>query len=952
MIKNRFLSLLTALSLVFTVFGSTLVSAEDSSDALSFDPSALTTITQDDIEDINSYLSSVDNPDSEQALRLKLAVAYLNGSGEQSVEYSATAPVYDTTEMSVIGESTQKFRYNVDMKVLSVALPLLGASDIYYGALYKIGSATRDGLLALEGESGNTAEVKVKKNITDFSITINRGTNTELGLRTSVLPYIRWTDKEGKKHILHSDESVSKSPAGWLKSAIGICLSNKNSLAYSAYISRVSQMSGMESYADLDLLNLFLGLSETANQVEALTLLNEYKADSDKEFYYSLLMDLFSFAFDTDVNDIGTKQYYDPLTNFSNTYSHSANLSIDTGNPAVFNDNFRIFRADTGDAYITYKLDAGIKEFSVNTFFRVSSSDMVLDDSLIEFYVSPNNSDWTAVTDPVIDNIGISYSFYKRIFKIYNIDPENKYVKIVLPDKSVSSPMLTSVRINNIDEEDGLFEDRPAATFYVDSENGSDSNSGLLPGEAFKTVNKINSKYFKAGDKILFKSGQTFGGLLSLNGKGSEDNPITVGIYGGEEKAKISSTGIAVTVISEHIVIENLEITTPNGTAGIYITNSGGGEHSDITVRNCYIHDVDVNEKQFAYQSGGIVVFVDGTEAAWFDDIVIENNIIENVSRVGIFLGTNWAERPGYPSGLNEYVSDSEGWYPATNCVIRSNEVTDARGDGIVAVGAVGVLIEKNTVNNAFCTTKQTGKAVVGVWTVATIDAVMQYNDVGYTNLPSGNADGDAFDIDTASVRTVVQYNYSHDNASGFLLICDFSDDGVVGYGHTVRFNLSVNDVATAGQGVFMLTGLNPDTHIYNNTIYMGGTARKVMPVYHFSRATSGFTFTNNIFYGESDITYSWGNSGGDYSDFLYNKNVFVNVSVPSNTGVTVSDPIYIDPVFANTSVSTDAPRDTVISGFTPTVKIPGAAEIADNGGKDITGAPIGEEAFFGCVAY
>ncbi len=956
--KKRFLSLLMVLLLIFTIFSASLEAAASdinytntvSYDTYGFNPATLKTITKNDIESINNYLDSIDNPDSEQAVRLKIAVAYLNNSGEQSVEYSATAPVYDTTEMSVINDKVQRFRYNVNMKVLSVALPHMEASNIYYGALYKMGSETREGLLNLADDSEHIAEVKVKKKVSDFSVTINR-TNTELGLRTSVLPYVRWTDKNGKTHVLYSDESVSKSPAGWLKSAISVCLSNKNSGAYAAYISRVTKMSGMECYEDLDLLNLFLGLASTSNQVQALSLLKAYKADADKDFYYELLTDLFSFAFTTDVNDIGTKHYYDPLNDLTKVHSYSGNFGVDMGNPAVFSDNFRMFRAGSGDAFIVYNLDAGITELSVDTFFVVDLSNLVLDDSLIRFYVSPDNANWTELTNPVINNIGVSYAYYKRNFKFYNIDPINKYVRIVLPDKSVFSPMLSEVRINDVDKEDGRFEGRPAATFYVDAENGNDSNSGLLPNEAFRTLSKINGKYFQAGDKILLKSGQTFVGQLSLNGKGSSENPITVGIYGGEQKAKISSYGVAATVLAEHIVIENLEITNPSGTAGIFITNDGGGEKKDITVRNCYIHDVDVNENQFAYQSGGIVVFIDGTETAWFDDIVIENNIIENVSRVGIYLGTNWAGRPGM-AGINQYVSDSEGWYPLTNCVIRGNEVIDAHGDGIMAIGAANLLIEKNIVNNAFCTTKQIGPAAVGLWTTNTNDAVMQYNDVGFTNLPAGCADGESFDIDIASVRTVVQYNYSHDNDSGFLLICNFGDGYKVSRDHIVRFNLSVNDVATAGQGVFMLVGANPNTHIYNNTIYMGGAKRKVMPVYHFGEATTDFTFTNNIFYGESNINLSWGNTGADYSNFKYNKNVFVNVSRPYNKGVTVSNSVYTNPLFANTSVSTNAPRKDVIAGFTPTRKITGAAVIENNGGKDITGASIGNEAFFGCVAH
>ncbi len=948
-IKKRFLSLLLSANLILSLFGTMpfTVTAAD------FNLSDTDVIYKSDVDSINAYLDSVADPYSEHALRLKIAVEYLSNSAAQSVEYSATAPVYDTTEMSVVESAAQKFRYNVNIEVLAVALPAMGAQKVYYGALYETKSATREELIAFEGDDAHTSEAAAIGKIKNFSITVNRS-GTELGLRTSVLPYIRWIDAAGEEHILYSDESVSKSPVGWLKSAIDICLSNKQSAAYLSYITRVNKMSEMDSYSGIDLFSLFEAIASTTNQIEALSVLKTYKQDADKDFYYTLITDLFSFTLSANVNAAETPSYFnDPLNNLNNTYSNSGSWSIDSGNPAVFGDNYRLFRSGSGDASITYRLDAGISEFSVSAFFPGASSADALDDSLIQIYTSQDGSNWTDALNPEIENIGSSYGYYKRIYRCYGINPLNKYVKVVLPDKSVASPLLTQVRINKIDKEECRFEGRLSATYYVDAENGSDSNSGLFTNEAFRTLSRISGKYFQPGDRILFKSGQTFYGQLNISGCGSDESPIFVGTYGGEEKAKIcASVGSAVTVISEHIVIENLEITNPVGTAGILITTCGEGIKSDITVRNCYIHDIDVNERQFAYQSGGIVAFVDGVETAWFDGVVIENNIIENTARTGIYLGTVFAARPGV-WGINNYVSDDEGWYPLTDCIVRGNEVTDARGDGIMAVGAKNILIERNTVNNAFCTQLQRSVACVALWTTNTNDAVMQYNDVGHTNLPAGNADGDAFDIDIASVRTVVQYNYSHDNASGFLLICNFGDGYKISRDHTVRFNLSVNDVAAAGQGVFMLTGANPGTEIYNNTVYMGGTSRAVQPVYHFGDTTSDFTFTNNIFYAEDNIGLIWGNTGADYIDFVYRNNIFWNVEIPGNAGVTVLDAVTdIDPGFADVSVSPDGTREDVISGFTPTASLAGAEIIQNNGGKDITGESIGSSAFYGCVSY
>ena len=52
-----------------------------------------------------------------------------------------------------------------------------------------------------------------------------------------------------------------------------------------------------------------------------------------------------------------------------------------------------------------------------------------------------------------------------------------------------------------------------------------------------------------------------------------------------------------------------------------------------------------------------------------------------------------------------------------------------------------------------------------------------------------GQKDGQAFDSDGFCRNTVFQYNYSHDNDGGFMLIC-----GRENVGTTIRYNISQND--------------------------------------------------------------------------------------------------------------------------------------------------------------
>jgi parallel beta-helix repeat protein len=70
------------------------------------------------------------------------------------------------------------------------------------------------------------------------------------------------------------------------------------------------------------------------------------------------------------------------------------------------------------------------------------------------------------------------------------------------------------------------------ATIYYVSSTGNDANSGLTTALPWKTLIKVNSRIFFAGDQILFNKGDTFHGSITVNGSGTSVNPITFGAYG------------------------------------------------------------------------------------------------------------------------------------------------------------------------------------------------------------------------------------------------------------------------------------------------------------------------------------------------------------------------------------------------------------------------------------
>lgn len=73
------------------------------------------------------------------------------------------------------------------------------------------------------------------------------------------------------------------------------------------------------------------------------------------------------------------------------------------------------------------------------------------------------------------------------------------------------------------------------ATYYVDFTGGLDTNDGLTATTAWKTVTKVVAEMatYVPDDKILFKYGETFGGVqLAISCSGTNGHPITFGAYG------------------------------------------------------------------------------------------------------------------------------------------------------------------------------------------------------------------------------------------------------------------------------------------------------------------------------------------------------------------------------------------------------------------------------------
>ncbi len=370
--------------------------------------------------------------------------------------------------------------------------------------------------------------------------------------------------------------------------------------------------------------------------------------------------------------------------------------------------------------------------------------------------------------------------------------------------------------------------------YYFDSESGDDQYPINTKTTPWKTLDRINALMVGPGDSILLRAGGSWKGQVRLRGSGNEAFPAVLSSYGDGPKPVLDGDGSigAVLTLKEQRYwhITNLEITNqaPDEASrlGILIT-AGSGQWQHIYLKDLYIHDISgrYSFKMIGKNTGGIGII--GENDARFDDILIEGCEICHITRVGIFTNGN--------AGIR-------GDRPITNLVIRNNRVSYCAGDGMIIRYAYQPLIEYNVAFENHNAPEDLVEFGVAIWVRSTDEALIQYNEVSYTR---GKKDGQAFDADLDAFRTVVQYNYSHHNEGGFMLVYGSSSDAIV------RYNISQDDGSKGKHILDFPIWTNPRGSgiFHNNVFYMGQESEAVL----IDEALSSARFYNNIVINEGN---------------------------------------------------------------------------------------------------
>lgn len=425
-----------------------------------------------------------------------------------------------------------------------------------------------------------------------------------------------------------------------------------------------------------------------------------------------------------------------------------------------------------------------------------------------------------------------------------------------------------------------------AATYYIDSVKGNDSNKGTSSQAPWKSLAKVNSHAFRPGDRILFQRGSVWEGQLAPKSSGKEGAPLVFDSYGEGALPRIDGAGGVEDAIRiynvDHIEVRRLEVTNhganPAVRRGVHIFADNFGTARHIAVAGMYIHDVNGSNQR--KDNGGIVFRTNGDKvASRFDGLTIERNIIWKVDRSGIVA--------------QSYHWRRTHWNPSLRVVIRDNLVDDIGGDGIVPWATDGALVEHNIARNC---NRRAGSYNAGIWPWSTDNSLFQLNEASITRT---TLDGQGFDSDFNSRNTVFQYNYSHDNEGGFMLICTPGkrnpQENVGNLGTVVRYNISRNDRAR----IFHLSAAE-HTLVENNAIYVGpGLDVQMLITTDWEGWASDAVFRANRFYvagtaryghqvnRNPDGTYAMAPGWGPAQGIVFEDNRYAgsNIDMPKDAG-------------------------------------------------------------------
>lgn len=477
-----------------------------------------------------------------------------------------------------------------------------------------------------------------------------------------------------------------------------------------------------------------------------------------------------------------------------------------------------------------------------------------------------------------------------------------------------------------------------AASYYVDSAAGNDSNAGTSSTTPWQTLTKINSRTFVAGDRVYFKAGGSWTGQLLLHGSGASGNPIIVDLYGSGSKPAFNANGTKLNTVffknQSYWEINNIDVSnTGSGyddRRGISVNVDDGSTVNHFYLRNCTVHDVtgDVkwiggstadNTTGITFQTGwiaskrtgGIVFDVQTNGNGRFNDLLIDGCTISTCSFAGISI-----------KGYNERASASDtNWHPHTSVTIQNCTINQSGSslacNAIYLTSTKTATIQNNVISNA---------GTCGIELYYTDAVTVQKNEIYGTVKKAGGTDYNGIDPDKGTTNSIVQYNYSHNNGDG-ILICNFA-----GYDtSTIRYNILQNN---SRYGFYLHSANGGSNQVYNNVVYTNSASALVCYGYGSSITGSGvYNIRNNIFYSSATTGSPTTGSG-----IAYDYNCYYGMTgVTADTHKVTTNPLFVSAGSGGTGLST-------VTGYklqSTSPCINHGTSVSSNGGVDFWGTAL-----------
>jgi hypothetical protein len=413
------------------------------------------------------------------------------------------------------------------------------------------------------------------------------------------------------------------------------------------------------------------------------------------------------------------------------------------------------------------------------------------------------------------------------------------------------------------------------ASDYYFSNTGNDQTGNGSLINPWRSIGKFNTLDLSPADSVYFRAGDTFHGSLSLDqldsGSDASGNliaPIAIGSYGGASGSRavirsLPNSAALRAINSSGIEIRDLEF--ENG--GSFASNPESGVYFsvDLSVSGDLTHLQHLrfdNIISRGFHRSGLAI--NASSSVGYEDVQVANSEFYDNQFAGLEVAANlWTEPVHRDFRIDHVIArDNPGFVGCTpHC-----------GHGVVLGQVNGGTIENSSANS---NGSAAGKGNVGIWTWQSNNIVIQRNTAIGNRSPLGG-DGGGFDIDGGVTNSVVQYNFSQDNAGAGYLVAEFGFAEPMQQ-NVYRYNRSVND-GMDGYGAFTIwgedaTSIASSALIHNNTAIVD---RSIAPgsrgtVWFINENHDNIDLINNVFVALNEAALIDGTTSIDKARFLNN---------------------------------------------------------------------------------